>query len=156
MPLFDNLKRGIFWLGGISLTALWYILAEGWLIIVVKIFGFFWSILIVTLVTFILACIVIHFATSSRNVGKFRDWLKEKEEHLSKKAKTTVTGGKILAVANTSVFLGPMVGAILMLMFNVEKKKVYFYSIFCSILCAVFWSGFYSGIFWEIKNIMGK
>lgn len=154
MLINNGIKKIFYWLSGITLTALWYIFAEGWLILVVKIFGFFWGSIIVTLVTFLLACIVIHLATGSHKFTKFSEWLKEKEESLSNRAKTAVTGGKVLAVANTAIFLGPMVSAILLLMFNIEKKKVYLYSVFCSILCAVFWSGFYSGVFLGISHLL--
>ncbi len=109
-----------------------------------------------TLVTLLLSWIVIYVSSRARNIGRFRDWLKEQEVELSGRAKTAVQGGKVLAVANTAVFLGPMVAAVLMLMLGIRKEKVYLYSIFCSLLCAVVWSGFYSGIFWEIHRVITR
>lgn len=151
----ELVKRSLGWAGGITLTVLWYILAEGWLILVVKLFGFAGSMAIVTLVTLVLAWIVLYISSSSRNIGRFRDWLLEKEKELSGRAKkAAVKGGKVLAVANTAVFLGPMVAAVLMLMFGIEKKKIYIYLVFCSLLCALFWCSLYSGIFWEINRLM--
>ncbi|MDD5135960.1 MAG: hypothetical protein PHN63_01275 [Candidatus Omnitrophica bacterium] len=144
------------WLGGIGLTVMGYVLAEGWLILVVKLFGFWGGAAIVMLVTLLLSWLVIYFSSGARNIGRFRNWLKEKEAELSGKAKAAVGGGKILAVANTAVLLGPMVAALLMLIFGIRRNKVYFYSIFCALLCAVFWSGFYSGIFWGIHKVITK
>jgi hypothetical protein len=89
-------------------------------------------------------------------VGRVRDWLNAKEAELSGKTKTAVEGGKVLAVINTTIFLGPMVAALLMLMLGVGKNKVYLYSIFCALLCAVVWAGLYSGIFWGIGKIVAK
>ncbi len=122
----------------------------------VKLFGFWGGAAIVTLVTLILSWIVIYVSSGTRNIGRFRDWLKEKEVELSGKAKAAVQGGKVLVVANTAVFLGPMVAALLMLMLGIRRNKIYLYSIFCSLLCAVVWSGFYSGIFWEIRKIITR
>ncbi len=122
----------------------------------VKLFGFWGGAAIVTLVTLILSWIVIYVSSGARNIGRFRDWFKEKEVELSGKARCAVQGGKTLVVANAAVFLGPMVAALLMLMLGVRRDKVYFYSIFCSLLCAVLWSGFYSGIFWGIHKIIAR
>ena len=153
MNLKEKIKKSLYWFGGITATALWYIFAEGWLILIVKIFGFALSTVIVTLVLIILSWLVIYVLSGSRNIGKFREWIKEKEESLSGKAKAAMGGGKVLAVANTAIFLGPMVSAILMLMLGLERKKTYIYSIFCAFLCAIVWCGFYSGVFWEIHRI---
>jgi len=144
------------WLGGIAIAVLWYIFAEGWLILVVKLFGFWGGAAIVTLVTLVLSWVVIYFSSGAGNIGRFRDWLKEKEAGLSAAAKAAAQGGKTLVVANTAVFLGPMVAALLMLMLGIRRDKVYFYSIFCALLCAVVWSGFYSGIFWGVREIINK
>ncbi|MDD5085562.1 MAG: hypothetical protein PHE61_05940 [Candidatus Omnitrophica bacterium] len=150
----ETVKRGLCWAGGITLTALWYIFAEGWLILVVKFFGFVWGTVIVTAVTLALAWIVLYVSSGSRSIGRFRDWLLEKEKELSGRAKAAVKGGQVLAIANTAVFLGPMVAAVLMLMLGIDRKRIYFYLIPCSLLCAVVWCGLYSGIFWEIHRIM--
>ena len=152
----EKIKKNILWLGGITVTVLWYIFAEGWLIAVVKLFGFWGGAAIVTLVSLILSWLVIYVSSGAHNIGRFRDWLKEKEAGLSGKAKAAMQGGKTLVVANTAVFLGPMVAAILMLMLGIQKNKVYIYSIFCALLCAVVWSGFYSGVFWGIHKIIAR
>ena len=155
-----NKKKGITnylsWLGGIALTVIWFIFAEAWLIIVVKIFGFWGGTAIVTLVTLVMSWIVIYISSRARNVTRFRVWLKRKEAELSGRAKQALRGGKVLVVANTAVFLGPMFAALLMLMLGARRKRVYFYSIFNSLLCAVVWSGFYSGIFWGIHKMFVK
>lgn len=158
IPVSDkgNVKKGMLWLGGIIATVLWYIFAEAWLILVVKIFGFWGGTAIVTLVTLVLSWIVIYFASGARDISRFRDWLKKKETELSEKAKAAVQGGKTFVVANTAIFLSPMVAAILMLMLGIRRDKVYFYSIFSCLLCAVVWSGLYSGIFWGIHKIVTR
>lgn len=166
--------KGLAWLGGIALTVMWFVFAEGWLIMMVKLFGFWGGAAIVTLVTLILSWIVIYLSSGARNIGRFRDWLKEKEAELSGKAKAAMQGGKIrhanfapttvyialggkmLVVANTAVFLSPMVAAILMLMLGVRRNKVYLYSIFSCLLCAFVWSAFYSGIFWGIHKMVTR
>ena len=150
------ITRDFSWLGGIAITVIWFVFAEGWLILVVKLFGFWGGTAIVTLVTLILSWIVIYVSSRARNIGRFRYWLKEKEVELSGKVKSALEGGKALVVVNTAIFLGPMVAALLMLMLGVRRNKVYFYSIFCSLLCAVVWSGFYSGIFLGIHKIITK
>ncbi len=142
------------WFGGIALTVLLYIFAEGWLILVVKIFGFTAGTIIVTLVTLILSWMVIYFSSGSRNIGRFRDWFLEKERNLSVYAKGAMNGGKTLAVVNTTIFLGPIVASILMLMLGLERKKVYIYSIICALMCAIFWCGIYSGVFWGLHKII--
>lgn len=149
----ENIKKGILWLGGIAATVLTYVLAEAWLILVVKIFGFWGGTVIVTLVTLALSWLVIYISSNARGIGRFRNWLKEKEASLSGRVKAAVEGGKTVVVANTAIFLGPMVAALLMLMLGVRKEKAYFYSIFCALLCAIVWSGFYSGIFWGISKV---
>ncbi|MFA6079406.1 MAG: hypothetical protein WC779_06655 [Candidatus Omnitrophota bacterium] len=144
------------WIGGIALTVLIYIFAEGWLILVVKIFGFTIGTAIVTLVTLALSWLVIYYSSGARNIGKFRDWIKEKEGHLSTVAKGAMNGGKALAVVNTTVFLGPIVASILMLMLGLDRKRVYIYSVMCALGTAIIWCGLYSGVFWGIhKFIMG-
>lgn len=152
----EGIKKNLCWLGGITLTVVWYIFAEGWLILMVKLFGFTLSMVIVTLILIALSWIVIYVSSGSRNIGRFREWLKEKEGELSGKAKAAMGPGKVLVVANTAVFLGPMVSAILMLMLGLQRKKVYIYSIFCAFLCAISWCGFYSGIFWEIHRVLTR
>ncbi len=146
--------RSLRWFGGIALTVLVYIFAEGWLILVVKIFGFKAGTVIVTLVTLILSWMVIYFSSGSRGIGRFRDWFLEKERNLSIYAKGAMNGGKTLAVVNTTILLGPIVASILMLMLGLERKKVYIYSIICALMCAIFWCGFYSGIFWGIHTVV--
>lgn len=153
----EGVKKNLYWFGGITLAVLWYIFAEGWLILMVKLFGFKLSTAIVTLILLILSWFVIYVSSNFRNIGRFREWLKEREAELSGKVKAAMDGGKVLAVVNTAIFLGPMVSAILMLMLGLQRTKVYVYSIFCSFLCAIIWCGFYSGIFWEIHRIfIGK
>lgn len=98
--------------------------------------------------------IVIYVSARAGNVGQFRDWLNGKELELSGRANTAVQGGKVLVVANTAIFLSPMVAAILMLILGARRNSVYFYSVFNSLLCAVVWSGFYSGIFWGIHKMI--
>ena len=154
--MMEKLKKWLLWLGGITLTVLWYVFAEGWLILVVKLFGFWGGTAIVTLVTLAIAWGVIWFASGVGKSGRFASWLKEEEAGLSQRAKAAVNGGKALVVANTAIFLGPMVAAILMLMFGIERGKVYIYSIYCAFLCAIVWSAFYSGIFWGIREILTK
>ncbi|MFA5147310.1 MAG: hypothetical protein WC515_08040 [Candidatus Omnitrophota bacterium] len=149
----ERVRKDLYWLGGITLAAIWYIFAEGWLILMVRIFGFSLSTVIVTLILIILSWFVIYVASGAGNIGRFREWLKEKEDSISPGAKTAVGGGKVLAVLNTAVFLGPMVSAVLMLMLGTGRNKAYLYSVFCAFLCAVVWCGFYSGIFWEIQRI---
>ena len=151
-----NIAKGLGWMGGIGLTVLGYVLAEGWLIAVVKIFGFWGGALIVMLVTLVLSWIVTYFASGACKAGRFQNWLKQKEVELSGKMKAAMQGGKTLVVINVAIFLGPMVAALLMLMLGIGKNKVYFYSIFSCLLCAVFWSGFYSGIFWGIHKIVAR
>lgn len=149
-----NIKKHLVWAGGIAGTVAWFVFAEGWLILVVKLFGFWMGAGIVTLATLALSWMVIYFASGARNVGRFSSWLKEQEAELSGKAKATVGGGKVLVTANTAVFLGPMFAAILMLMFGLPRNKTYIYSIPCALLCGFFWSAFYSGIFWGIHEIV--
>lgn len=149
-----KIKRNIAWMGGVAAALLWFIFAEGWLILIVKLFGFWGGTAIITLVTLILAWIVIFLASGAGKIGRFSDWLKAEEAKLSGKAKAAAGAGKALVVANTAIFLGPMFAAILMLMFGLERGRVYIYSILCSLLCAVVWSGFYSGIFWGIRRIV--
>lgn len=156
MTVWEKIRKGMLWLGGIGAAVLFYILAEAWLILVVKVFGFFAGAAIVTLVTLMLSWLVIYVSSGSRDVGRFRNWIKKREAELSGRAKAALEGGMALMVANTAVFLGPMVAAILMLMLGVRKEKAYFYSVFCAILCAVVWSGFYSGVFWGIGKIFSR
>jgi len=146
--------KNLSWLGGIALTVMGFTFAEGWLILVVKLFGFTAASVIVTLVTLFLSWLVIHASSSSHNIGRFREWLLHKEGNLSIQAKTAIKGGKALAVLNTTIFLGPIVASILMLMLGIAKRQVYIYSIFCAILCAIFWCGFYSGIFWGVHAVV--
>ena len=156
MNLKNGISKNLNWLSGISLTVIWFVFAEGWLILVVKLFGFWGGAAILTLVTIILSWIVIYISSRAGSVGRFRDWLNEKEAELSGRAKAAVQGGKTLVVVNTALFLSPMVAAILMLMLGVRRNKVYLYSIFSCLLCAVIWSGFYSGIFLGIHKIFTK
>ncbi|MDD5437389.1 MAG: hypothetical protein PHX20_07600, partial [Candidatus Omnitrophica bacterium] len=53
------------WLGGIGLTVMGYVLAEGWLILVVKLFGFWGGAAIVMLVTLLLSWLVIYFSSGA-------------------------------------------------------------------------------------------
>lgn len=156
-----NWKKGIAkdlsWLGGITLTVIAFIFAEGWLILAVKLFGFAMATVIVTIVTLFLSWLVIYASSGSHNIGRFRDWLLRKEGNLSGQAKVAMKSGKMLAVLNTTVFLGPIVASVLMLMLGFERRRVYVYSIFCALLCAIIWCGLYSGIFWGIHAaVAGK
>lgn len=154
MDLKKDIAKNLGWLGGIALTVIGFIFAEGWLILMVKLFGFTMSTVIVTVVTLFLSWLVIYASSSSHNIGRFRDWLSKKEESLSKKAKVAMKSGKVLAILNTTVFLGPIVASVLMLMLGLERRRVYVYCIFCALLCAIFWCGFYSGIFWGIHAVV--
>jgi hypothetical protein len=144
------------WLGGIALAVMGFVFAEGWLILVIKLLGFWGGAAIITLVTIILTWIVIYFASGANSVGRFRDWLKSKEAELSGRAKAAMQGGKALVVVNTALFLSPMVAAILMLMLGARRNRVYLYSVFSCLFCAVVWSGFYSGIFWGIHKVIAR
>ncbi|MEW5757946.1 MAG: hypothetical protein AB1755_00530 [Candidatus Omnitrophota bacterium] len=152
----NKIKKYLCWLGGGIATVLWYIFAEGWLILMVDLFGFFGSTIIVTLVTVILSWLIIYASKNSSKLDRLQNWLVGKEGDLSKKAQAAMKSGKILVVANTAIFLGPMVATFLMLMMGIKAKKVYIYSIFCALLCAIVWCGLYSGIFWEIHKIFHK
>lgn len=154
MELVKSVGRNASWVGGIALTVVGYIFAEGWLILVVKIFGFSLGTAIVTAVTLALSWLVIYASSNARSIGRFREWLREKEAHLSGRAQTAVKGGKTLAVLNTTIFLGPIVASVLMLMLGLEQKKVYTYAVFCALLCALIWCGLYSGIFMGIHAFM--
>lgn len=153
----NKIKKYLCWLGGIVATVIWYVFSEAWLILMVDLFGFAWSTIIVTIATLALSWLVIYASVNSNKLSRLRDWLVGKEGNLSKKVQVAMKSGKVLVVANTAIFLGPMVAAFLMLMLGLKARKVYIYSIFCALLCAIFWCGLYSGIFWEIhKIITGK
>lgn len=150
-----DIMKCVRWLVGIISVAAFYILAEGWLIIIVKVFGFFLGTVIVTSVTLILSWVVIYYSSGSRGVGKLSAWIHEKEAGLSSRAQAAaVKGGKFIAVANTTLLLGPMAGSLLMLMLGLDKRRVYFYAIPAALLCAIFWCGLYSGLFLGIKKLM--
>jgi len=148
-----DIKIFLCWLGGIGLTVLGFILAEGWIILVVKIFGFAMSTLILALVFLLLSWIVVYFSSGLRGMGRFRDWIKRKEASLSGRAQAVVKGGEALAVVNMAALMGPIFSAILMMALGFDRKKVYIYSIFCALLWAVIWCGIYSGMFWGIHKM---
>lgn len=148
-----DVVEGLGWAGGITLTVIGFIFAEGWLVLTVKIFGFGIATLIVTAVPLCIAWFVIYASSGARSIGRFRDWLSKKEKALSGRAAAAVKGGKALVVLNTAVLLGPIVAAVLMLMLGVERRRVYLYSVVSAFLCAVIWCGLYAGIFWGIHAV---
>lgn len=151
-----DITENMAWLGGSVTAVVVFILAEGWLILTVKFFGFLWSTVIVTVIPLLIAWGVIYISARSRNIKRFNDWLTRKEEALSKRAKKAAEGGKFIAVFNTALLLGPIIASILMLMLGVDRRRIYVYAVFCAILCAVAWCGFYSGIFWGIHSVITK
>jgi len=144
------------WITGIGMSVVLFVFAEGWLILAVKLLGFAWSTILVSAVTIALSWIVIYVYSGSHNIGRFRNWLKSKEDSLSDRAQLAVNGGKTLAIVNTTVFLGPIVASILMLMLGFERNKVYFYAVLCALFAALIWCGVYSGMFWGIGEFMAK
>jgi len=153
MDVKNGVAKNVGWIGGIVLTVIGFIFAEGWLILTVKLLGFTMATVIVAIITLLLSWVVIYVSSASGNMGRFRAWLLKKEASLSGRAKTAVKGGKALAVLNATIFLGPVIAAVLMLMLGFERRKVYSYSVFCAILCATFWCGLYSGIFWGVHAV---
>lgn len=153
MSWIKGVRNFLCWLGGVGLTALGFIFAEGWIILVVKIFGFVLSALILALVFLLLSYIVVYFSSGSRGMGRFHDWIRRKEASLSGRAQAVVKGGEALAVVNMAALMGPIFSAILMMLLGFDRKKVYVYSIFCALLWAVIWCGIYSGVFRGIHKI---
>jgi len=153
MNLPNNVKNSALWFAGIAVTALAFIFAEGWIMLAVKLFGGLWATVIVSAVTTPVAWLVIYMATRS-NVNRFlKDWISKKEAELSRKAKAAVKGGEVLVVLNTTIFLGPIIASLLMLILGVAVRKVYVYAVLSAILCAGIWCSLYAGVFWEISKI---
>jgi hypothetical protein len=147
-----GIKRGVLFSAATVLTVVGFVFFESWIILCVKMFGFVASTLLVTLVTAAMSWIVIYAASGSRNVGRIKGWIRDKEASLTARAAAAVKGGKAVAIINTTVFLGPIVASVLMLMLGLEAKRVYLYAALSALLCAAIWCGIYSGMFWGIHQ----
>ncbi|MBL7157081.1 MAG: hypothetical protein ISS92_02835 [Candidatus Omnitrophica bacterium] len=153
MNLPNTVKNSALWFTSIAVTALFYIFAEGWVILAAKLYGALWATVIVSAVTTPVVWLVIYMATRS-NANRFlRDWLAKKEAELSKRAKVAVKGGKIFAVLNATIFLGPILASLLMLILGIAVRRVYVYAVLSAILCAGVWCSLYAGVFWGISKI---
>ena len=153
MNLPKSVKNGALWFTSIAVTALVFIFAEGWLILAAKLFGALRATVIVSVVTTPVAWLVIYIATRSNTNWFLRDWIINKETKLSERAKTAVKGGKVLAVLNATIFLGPIIASLLMLILGIAVRRVYAYAVLCAILCAGIWCSLYAGVFWGISKI---
>ena len=145
-------KKVLYWLGGILIGALGIVFSEGTMIAATKMFGVTKATLLRVLFTIPASWLVIYLATQAHASTRFTRWLINREAHLSKSAKLAVSGGKWFIIANTAIFLGPVIASILMLMIGFSGKKVYVYSAICAVMCAWLWSAFYSGMLWGLAK----
>ena len=146
-------KKNLYWLVGILFAIIVVVFLEGSLIVTTKFLGVTKATLLRVSFTIPLSWIVIYLATKSNSNIYFRTWLAKKEANLSKRARTVVNGGKVIAVLNAALFLGPIIASILMLMIGIEIKRIYLYAVGCALLCAWAWCAFYAGVFWGLGKI---
>jgi len=150
----DNFKKNFYWITGLLITALGFIFFEGWLIVSAKVFGPLRATALISALTIPPSWLIIYLSTRYGNTGRFGEWLSKKEASLSRRAQRAVEGGKFVAILNTTVFLGPIITSILMLMLGFESRKVYFYAVISAVICAAIWCSFYSGLFWSFEKIL--
>jgi hypothetical protein len=146
-------NKKLYWLGGVLLAVAGIILVEGSLIAATKMFGIIKATLIRVTFTIPLSWLVIYLCLGTNTSAKVRHWFSEKQAALSKRAQLALSGGKFFVILNTAIFLGPILASILMIMVDVERKRLYFYASLCALLSAWIWSCFYSGVCWSFAKI---
>ena len=146
-------NKKIYWIAGILLTILGLIVTEGSLIATTKMFGVMKATLIRVAFTIPLSWLAIFLCAGTNTSAKVRAWFAKKQASLSKRARLAVAGGEFLVIVNTSIFLGPILASILMIMIGVQGKRLYFYAILCALLSAWVWSSFYGGLCWSVTKI---
>lgn len=147
----DDMRRSLLWLAGVIVAVSAVLFTEGTIIAATKFFGVVRATLLRVVFTIPLSWLVIYLATRSKKSLKFTKWLDERQRKLSGKAKAAVEGGKFLVVANTAIFLGPIVASILMLMLGVSGRRSY--AVICAFVSAWLWAAFYGGILCELARI---
>jgi len=150
----DSFKKNFYWIAGLLSTVLGFVFFEGWLIVFAKVLGPLKATALVSILTIPPSWLIIYLSTRYGNTGRFGEWLSKKEESLSRRTQRAVEGGKFVAILNTTVFLGPIVTSILMLMLGFENRKVYLYAVISAIICAAIWCSFYSGVFWGFEKVL--
>ncbi|MDD5428713.1 MAG: hypothetical protein PHI58_05715 [Candidatus Omnitrophica bacterium] len=148
-----TLDKKLYLASGVLLTILGLIFLEGSFIATVKLFGVVKAAFIRVLFTIPLSWLAIFLFANTETSAKVRGWFLKKQESLSHRAQMAVAGGKFFVVANTAIFLGPILASILMLMVGVQGKRIYFYAVLCALLCACVWSCFYGGVCWGFEKI---
>ena len=146
-------NKKLYWIIGVLLTIAGLIITEGSLIATTRIFGIMKATLIRVAFTIPLSWLAIFLCAGTNTSAKARAWFAQKQSSLSERARLAVAGGEFLVILNTTIFLGPIVASILMVMIGVQGKRIYFYAVLCALLCAWAWSCFYGGVFWGLGKI---
>gem|GEM_PF-427572 len=149
----NSMQKSLLWISGIIAAIFAVIITEGSLIVTTKAFGVIKATILRVAFTIPASWIVIYLATKTKKSERFRSWIAGKEAHLSKRAKVAVNGGKAVVLFNTSIFLGPVIASILMLMIGIEKHRIYAYSVLAALLSALSWCAFYGGMLCGIEKL---
>ena len=148
------LQKRLYWFAGILLAILGVIVAEGSLIATTKLFGILKATLLRVSFTIPLSWLAIFLCAKANVSARVRGWILEKQARLSKRARLAVKGGEFFVILNTTIFLGPILASILMVMLGIRGKKIYLYAVLCALLCAWMWCCFYGGVCWGVTKFL--
>ena len=150
----NTLQKRLYWLAGILLAILGVIFTEGSLIATTKLFGIIKATLIRVSFTIPLSWLAIFLCAKTNASARVRNWLLEKQARLSDKARLALKGGEFFVILNATIFLGPIIASILMVMLGIRGKKIYLYAVLCALLCAWVWCCFYGGVCWSVTKFL--
>ena len=150
----DSVRKNLSWLIGIFVTLLAFVLAEGWLMLFAKALGPVRAAILIIFISTSLSWLVIYFLTRFGKSRFLGSWFSKREKSLSKRAEMAVKSGKFIVVLNSTVFLGPILTSVLMLILGLKGRKVYVYAACSAVFFALTRCGFYSGAFWGFDKIL--
>lgn len=144
------------WLIGVCLTAVGFVLTEGWLIAMARLLGPLRATLVVTSVLTLGSWIIIYCSARQSRVPYVTAWIARAGARVSSRTATGSIAGVIAVLLATAVSVGPFFASLLTLMLGCPPRKTYWIAPVYSLVSAGFWCSLYGAAIHGIEWFGGR